>query len=146
MRKKFGVFVLSVSVLLILGCDWFGQGDEKSSTAPREPPVTLTEEEFRALSHLDEHPVREEREVAVVMVGTRSVQRPIEYVHCNLGWSGYKNGWYASGIFDINKPVVDGVRSVSGGISVNQNSVTVGEERNYQYNIQIISYLQPNYN
>jgi hypothetical protein len=54
--------------------------------------------------------------------------------------------WYASGVFDTNKPVVDGARSISGGISANQNSVTVGDEYNYQYNIQIIPYLQPNYN
>jgi hypothetical protein len=65
-------------------------------------------------------------------------------VHCNLGWGGDNNGWYASGVFDARKYVPDTQRSISGGVPQIQRSVvTQGENKYYQFNIEIIPYLQP---
>jgi hypothetical protein len=62
--KMFIVFVLSVSVLLLPGCDL--GGEEDSGSPPLPPPIEVDEGEFLALSHLDEKPVREAGEVTTL--------------------------------------------------------------------------------
>jgi hypothetical protein len=65
-KKGFSVFALSAFMFVLLGCDLFGQKDEESPP-PYEEPTPVTEEEYLLLSHLDEHPVREEKEVTAVV-------------------------------------------------------------------------------
>jgi hypothetical protein len=49
---------------------------------------------------------------------------PVEQVHCNIGWGGYKDGWYLSGVFNTKKGPVERSIDSSPGI--------------YQYNINIL--------
>jgi len=53
-----------------------------------------------------------------------------EYLHCNYGnFGGFGNGFYVSGVFDTNK----------------EPTLKSGEPGIYQYNIEIIPNIRPNY-
>lgn len=55
------------------------------------------------------------------------------FLHCNVGWSGSRNGYYYQGIFDM--------RGNSGYISDDMKIMrnTIGNENNYQYDSEIIT-------
>ena len=59
-----------------------------------------------------------------------------DYVHCNVGWGGNKNGWYKSGVFDMS----DGA-NVVGNIS-RQNIIVglegTGDNKNFSKALKII--------
>ena len=55
-------------------------------------------------------------------------------VHCDFGWYGKSNGYYVTGVFDIqdkNVELDDGVERRD-------------EERNYKTGVHIITYSSPN--
>lgn len=55
------------------------------------------------------------------------------YVHCNLGWDGSKNGWYASGVFDTEKDPV----------ALKSTKTIEQSEGWYRYNMKIIPNIYP---
>jgi hypothetical protein len=56
------------------------------------------------------------------------------YVHCNFGWDGDCDGWYASGIFN----------TAAGPSALDTNDDPYQPNpHNYQYQQQIIPYIQP---
>jgi hypothetical protein len=65
------LFVLCGFAFALSGCEGllgiFGEGSEDSPAPISEPPAVLTPEEVLALLRLDEHPVRNEEEVTVVV-------------------------------------------------------------------------------
>jgi hypothetical protein len=58
---------------------------------------------------------------------------PYCQVHCNLGWSGFNNGWYISGIFDA---------SLSGG-PVEIDRSAGDKDMYFQYKLKIIPLILP---
>lgn len=58
----------------------------------------------------------------------KTIDMPFNYFHVNLGWGGYKNGYYAAGTFDTNA-----------GPSFTRS----GTSGNYQYNIRILPNVSP---
>lgn len=52
------------------------------------------------------------------------------FLHCNLGWAGYKNGYYYKGIFDV-----------SNGAPIEDNDVvrSAKDGSDYQYDREIIT-------
>jgi hypothetical protein len=70
---------------------------------------------------------------------------PLDYVHCNLGWGGSKNGWYISGVFDTrydnnvpNFPWPDNY----GPLPI-EGKRSVGESGFYKYYIQMLTGIRP---
>lgn len=60
-----------------------------------------------------------------------NVKERTELVHCDFGWEGRSNGYYASGVFNLKKPVeLDGAKSSS--------------TTNYNSHLRIIDYIRPN--
>jgi hypothetical protein len=59
-----------------------------------------------------------------------AVDYPADYVHCNLGWGGSKNGWYFDGVFntDINDIPLPDRSSISGF---------------FQYKIRMLTGIRP---
>lgn len=58
-------------------------------------------------------------------------------VHCNLGWNGYNNGYYVSGIFDFRPEGGPDLRS-----SITEE--TEGAKYIYQFNLEILTGIKPN--
>ena len=54
-------------------------------------------------------------------------------VHCDFGWGGYHNGYYASGIFQLN----------AYGIEYDNPTLPHTETTNYNYYLKIITYDNP---
>lgn len=52
-----------------------------------------------------------------------------DYVHCNLGWGGFCNGYYISGVFDTNH------------VPVSTVSRSSGTDYYYQYKIKMLTQL-----
>ncbi len=57
---------------------------------------------------------------------------PIIHVHCDFGWGGSCNGYYTSGVFDLNGDDVD--------FDINGDA---GSDVNYEWYLKIITYDQP---
>jgi hypothetical protein len=74
--------------------------------------------------------------------GGKLLQRPVYLVHCNLGWDGGKNGWYADGLFDTRLETVidDTPRSALPGVS--RSTSTEGTAYIYKYCMTIIPFLK----
>ena len=57
------------------------------------------------------------------------------YVHCNVGWGGYNNGYYIDELFTFNKPTANAedyqIRS------------TYGKDNYYQYGIVMFHNIVP---
>jgi len=58
---------------------------------------------------------------------------PTTMVHCDFGWQGSCNGYYASGIFKLNNPDVEF-----------DNPHDSGSDINYNFYLKIITYNHPN--
>jgi hypothetical protein len=52
-----------------------------------------------------------------------TLRYPVEYVHCNIGWGGQKDGWYLSGSFDVNN---------------GPQTRSVGTDNFYQFELEIL--------
>lgn len=63
-----------------------------------------------------------------------STQEYQHLIHCNFGWDGQSNGYYYSGSFDIDNPV----------IADDERRVLTGHTENYQYNKHMITGIYPN--
>jgi hypothetical protein len=61
----------------------------------------------------------------------------IDYVHCNLGWAGDKNGWYFTGIFETNKIELD--KTLNDNVP-KRSSI----DGYYQYGIKMLTDITPN--
>ncbi|MDR0684181.1 MAG: C10 family peptidase [Spirochaetaceae bacterium] len=65
------------------------------------------------------------------------------FVHCNLGWGGWKDGWYRSGLFDTNREIIDNtMKNIVPGL---QCTVVQGEHSYFRYKMEIIPFLKPDY-
>jgi hypothetical protein len=108
---------------------------------------------------IDDYEIKEYLDTIQTSSGPRVLSQKVDYVHCNFGEGGSKNGWYKSEVFDINAgPVYTEQSSVIGGAPTVLRSTTVvvtetpgttivdGTDGYYQYNMKIIPYLQPKYN
>lgn len=58
---------------------------------------------------------------------------PTTMVHCDFGWQGFCNGYYASDIFKLNNPDVEF-----------DNPYDSGSDINYNFYLKIITYNHPN--
>jgi hypothetical protein len=74
--------------------------------------------------------------------GGKLFQRPVYLVHCNLGWSGQKNGWYADGLFDTRSGTVVDDTPLSVIPGTLRSTSTVGDNYVYKYRIRIIPFLK----
>jgi hypothetical protein len=85
------------------------------------------------------------RQMAVTTKNDKSIAAKLDttdYVHCNLGWGGNKNGWYISRVFDAstnpdrtnNIPLID----KDDGIP---RSAT--QDNFYQYGLEILTFIRP---
>jgi hypothetical protein len=122
-------------------------------------PGNLTDYDKERVWVIDGCEVKDYQDTIQTSSGPRVLSRIVDYVHCNFGEGGSKNGWYKSGVFDINDgPVYNTQSSVSGGVSTVLRSTTSteiivtgpttedGTDGYYQYNMRIIPYLKPKYN
>lgn len=60
------------------------------------------------------------------------------YVHCNLGWGGSKNGYYMDKVFSANIGANASDETVE-----NITRTTYGTERYYQYYLKIVTNIRP---
>ncbi|AEF84858.1 putative pyrogenic exotoxin B [Treponema primitia ZAS-2] len=65
-----------------------------------------------------------------------NLQNPMQYVHCNLGWDGYCDGWYLGDVFYAAPGMIP-----EPDPPVQQRSQT---PNNYQYKLEIMPYVYPN--
>jgi hypothetical protein len=63
-------------------------------------------------------------------------------VHCNLGWGGWKNGWYKSEIFDTNRAIINDTEK---SIIPDMRLTIQGEHNYFRYDMKIIPFLKPDY-
>ena len=69
--------------------------------------------------------------------GKNSYTLKADFVHCNPGWGGFQNGYYLSGVLDMNTGALvddDGI---------DRASTTYGESYNYQYRLSQVNMLKP---
>jgi hypothetical protein len=100
---------------------------------------------------IDDYETRATVDTVTTAYGVKETKREADYVHCNFGEGGSKNGWYPDRMFNTNiGPVDDVQRSISDSNPAIQRKVTStptgGTKGYYQYDMRIIPYLQPKYN
>ena len=61
---------------------------------------------------------------------------PVTMLHCDFGWEGYCNGYYVSGIFDVDDDRVE--------FDPSRYEYTEDTEINYNWYLKIIKYDNPN--
>jgi hypothetical protein len=67
------------------------------------------------------------------------------YVHCNLGWGGWKDGWYRSEIFDTNRAKIeDTMKNIVPGTDPAKSTIQ-GNNSYFRYDMEIIPFLKPDY-
>jgi hypothetical protein len=70
---------------------------------------------------------------AWIIDGYRTING-VTHIHCDLGWSGQSNGWYYSGVFDINRR--------NEATTPTQRSIK-GTSGFYQFNLLMIPHIRP---
>jgi hypothetical protein len=76
--------------------------------------------------------------------GGKLFQRPVYLVHCNLGWGGWGNGWYADGLFDTRSRTTIDDTPLSVVPGVLRSTTTEGTDYIFKYRMRIIPFLKPN--
>jgi hypothetical protein len=62
---------------------------------------------------------------------------PSDFVHCNMGWGGSKNGWYISGVFNANDI------PIPGDIIQKVARSEKGEEYYFRYKVEMLTGITP---
>lgn len=63
-----------------------------------------------------------------------------DFIHCNFGKDGKGNGWYYSGVFDIDKVMTDAEVAAK---SVTQTTTSISDKGNYAYKLRTICNIYP---
>jgi hypothetical protein len=63
---------------------------------------------------------------------------PLDYVHCNMGWSGFCNGWFISGVFDTSKDANKNPKNIP------WEDPRSAEPGFYKYHLAMLDNINPN--